>query len=65
MEVWVLTGHTESGDPIGPYVFNRRPNDQEAYDTVAEDFPLEVEAEENHGCTYLWYDIQKTKVIKL
>ena len=26
MKVWVCTGRTESGDDIGPHVFNKKPN---------------------------------------
>lgn len=25
MKVWVVTGHSESGDDYGPYVYNKKP----------------------------------------
>lgn len=43
MKVWVLTGRTESGDDIGPYVWGKEPTQAEIDAVFMRDIPDEVE----------------------
>ncbi|MGV1762822.1 hypothetical protein [Rhizobium rhizogenes] len=47
MKVWVLVGRTESGDNVGPYVWDRQPSDTEIVEVLRADWPEEFEA---FGC---------------
>jgi len=44
-KVWVLTGQTESGDSVGPYVFDYKPTNVELVSLLKEDMPQEFEGD--------------------
>ena len=44
MALFILTGRTESGDDIGPYVWERKPAQEDINCVFLRDIPEEVEA---------------------
>jgi hypothetical protein len=48
--IFVLTGHTESGDAIGPYAWLTEPTEEQVMAVFVRDIPEEVEA----GCCDGW-----------
>ncbi len=44
MALYILTGRTESGDDIGPYVWERKPTREDINRVFLRDIPDEVEA---------------------
>lgn len=45
MKVWVFTGTTESGDEVGPYVFDYCPSTKELQAILMKDCPSEFEGD--------------------
>ncbi|MGY5795172.1 hypothetical protein ACXHXM_34015 len=43
MQVWVMTGSTESGDDYGPYVFADKPSEAQMQELLKRDMPFEFE----------------------
>lgn len=43
MKVWVFTGTTESGDDVGPYIFDYYPSTAELQAILMQDWPSEFE----------------------
>lgn len=43
MKVWVVTGRTESGDAVGPYVWGYNPSKEEIENLLKEYWPDEYE----------------------
>lgn len=47
MNVWVISGRTESGDDIGPYVLDYKPTELEIHEIVKADMPEEYRDYDN------------------
>jgi hypothetical protein len=47
MKIWSVTGHSESGDDYGPWLFNKKPTDEQLEAILKEDCPGEFEEEED------------------
>lgn len=41
MTVWCVTGHSESGDDYGPWLFNKKPTQKQLKKLLKEDCPGE------------------------
>ncbi len=42
---WCITGHSESGDDYGPWLFNKKPTDEQMEAILREDCPGEWDDE--------------------
>lgn len=52
-KVWVITGRTESGDDIGPYVLDYEPTRLEMHEIVRADMPEEYMEYDETGEIYI------------
>lgn len=62
MKVWVLTGQTESGDDVGPYVWDYEPSLEECLVRLKRDWPEEYEAFESDEA--INFDVTSTTLIR-
>ena len=45
ISIWVFTGRTESGDDVGPYLFDFEPTTEELQELLMDELPGEFEGE--------------------
>ncbi|CAH0343733.1 hypothetical protein [Rhizobium sp. CECT 9324] len=62
MKVWILTGRTESGDDVGPFVFSHNPTDDEQLEVLKKTYPSDFEMSEEELEEYPFGYISKTSV---
>ena len=62
MKVWILTGRTESGDDVGPFVFGHKPTDDEQLAILKKTYPAEFSMTEEELEDEPWGYITKTSV---
>lgn len=65
MNVWVVTGNSESGDRYGPFVLSKKPNDKKLKEICKQcDWPDDTEGPGDFG-SYTHLTINKCMVDKI